>query len=204
MRPTILMCLALLLIVAPANAAPPTKTSKAMDDQILSEANDIISKYKAGDIQGALEAARLVETWLLELQAAGLLDVFRDLSGYEKEMDDATAMGSGMMGGGIAASCRYSKGEETIEASILGNNPMYAMVSGLIGNSFMASASGAKIIKLKGKHKAAVKEESGEFEIMVPFEGNTLVTVRGPDRDRSIACAENLDWELLGQIVSSQ
>jgi len=111
-------------------------------------------------------------------------------------------MGAAMFGGGISSSAKYSNGTESYEVTILGNSPMFAMVSGVVSNAMLASSSGAKIEKI-GDMKASVRDQNGEVEVMVPFEGNTLVTTKGPNRENAIKITKNLGWDVLRPIVTS-
>jgi len=174
----------------------------AVKQEVLDEIDLLKKQAAAGDVPAAIESARLIETWLLEEQAGGLSKVFTPLAGWELELLDSQAMGAAMFGGGISSSAKYSNGTESYEVTILGNSPMFAMVSGVVSNAMLASSSGAKIEKI-GDMKASVRDQNGEVEVMVPFEGNTLVTTKGPNRENAIKITKNLGWDVLRPIVTS-
>ncbi len=87
---------------------------------------------------------------------------------------------------------------------MIGNSPMLAMVSGMVGNAMMATASGSKIVKVHGV-KAALKHEGSNWELMVPYKGSTLVTIKtNTTKDDALACAEAIDWSRIEQVFSAE
>lgn len=177
--------------------------SPAHADKIKNEIQALSKAYDAGDITNAVESVRLLESWLMKMQAEGLGAVFLPLSGYEMEVGQAQALGQAMMGGGISASCEWTKGDETIEVQILGNSPLFGMVSGMISNTMMATASGADIERVAG-HKIAVKNDGRRMEGMIPADGNTLVTIHAATKEQVMMAAESaIDWDKLSGVVSA-
>jgi hypothetical protein len=176
----------------------------AVADDISDELKSALQKYESGDVAGALDAVRLAETWLLEKQGSELTGVFPDLPGWEKEIGEYQAAGMAMMGGGISASCEYTKGDDRMEVEIVGNSPLMAMASGIVGNALMASSSGSKIIKVHGT-KSAIKQEDEEWELMIPYQGTMLITVTTTTtQDDAINCAEKLDWKKLEATLTAE
>lgn len=189
----------LLLLLAIAFACAPV-----FSDEITDELQLAIDKYTNGDIAGSISAVQLAESWLMEKQAADVTAVFGELPGWQKQEESSQGAGAAFMGGGVTASCVYKKADARIEATILGNSPMLGMVSGLVGNAMMAQASGAKIIKINGM-RAAVKNDGDEWEVMIPYEGSALVTVRATTtKEDAVHCAEKIDWARLKAIFQSQ
>jgi hypothetical protein len=191
---TALVTLLFLSLALPAGAVKP---------EVLEEIDLLKKQAMAGDVPSALESARLIEAWLLEEQAGDLSKVFTPLAGWELEINDGQSAGAAMFGGGITSSATYTKGEESYDVTIIGNSPMFGMVSGIVGNAMMASSSGAKIVKINGM-KASIREQSDEVEVTVPYKGNTIVTTKGPGRDNAVKITENLGWDVLGPIVETQ
>ena len=181
----------------------PIAAVPSLADEISDELQSAVKKYEGGDIAGALDAVRLAETWLLEKQGAELTGVFPDLPGWEKEVGEYQAAGMAMMGGGITANCEYTKGDDRMEVTIVGNSPMLAMVSGIVGNALMASGSGYKIIKINGM-RTAIKQDGDEWEAMIPHQGS-LTTIRTTTtKEDAVNCAERLDWKKIEAILTTQ
>ena len=180
----------------------PIAAAPALADDITDELQSAVKKYESGDIAGALDAVRLAETWLLEKQGAELTGVFPDLPGWEKEVGEYQAAGMAMMGGGITANCEYTKGDDRMEVTIVGNSPLLAMVSGMVGNALMASSSGYKIIKVNGM-RSAIKH-NGEWELMVPHQGSVTTVTTTTTKEDAVNCAERLDWKKIEAILTTE
>lgn len=191
MRRILIAAMLLAIAVAPALA-----------DDITEELKSAIEKYEGGDVAGAVDAVRLAETWLLEKQGSALTGVFPDLDGWEKEVGESQAAGMAMMGGGITANCEYTKGDDRMEVTIVGNSPLLAMASGIVGNAFMASSSGYKIIKINGM-KSAIKQ-NGEWEVLIPHQGSVTTIKATTTKEDAVNCAEKLDWTKINSILTTQ
>jgi hypothetical protein len=176
----------------------------ATADQISDELKLAITKYQSKDVAGAIESVQLAETWLMEKQASDVTGVFGDLPGWKRELGEGGSAGSAFLGGGVTAACEYVKGEGRMEATIVGNSPMLAMVGGMVGNAMMAAASGAKIVKVHGQ-RAAIQKEGDDWQLLLPYESKALVTVNtNTSREDLLACAEALDWQRLRAIFDTQ
>ncbi len=188
----------------PALALIGLAVTTAPADEILDELELAIEKYQAGDVAGSLESVQLSESWLLEKQAGDLSSVFGQLPGWERKPSESAAAGTAFLGGGVTAGCEYHKAQGRIEVTVVGNSPMLAMVSGLVGNAMMASASGSKIVKVHGV-RAALKQDGSEWELMVPYHSSVLVTVRAnTKKEDAIACAEAIDWDRVEKIFAAR
>jgi hypothetical protein len=188
------MFLALSLLLLPAVAGA---------DQIREEMAEQVKKYEAGDIPGALDSARLIEAWLLELQAEGLSGVWGEVAGWSLEVGESQAAGMAMMGGGVTTSATYTKDDMTMTGQIIANSPMLSMVTSMLGNSFLATSSGSKIMKIDGR-KVMVEQNGDEWKLSVPYQNTVLLTVEGPDKDAAVKCVERIDWAKVDEQVMTQ
>jgi len=196
----ILSLLVLALALVPGGRAAASGSLAEVKPQILDEIKELEKKVQADDVPGALECTQLIDAWLRQAQAQDVTAVFLDVPGWTKETGEAQSAGQAFFGGGITASCTYTKDDLTVDVNILGNSPMFAMVSGMMG---MAVASGKKVVKVAG-NKAILDDSSGA-ELQIPFEGSTLVTVNGPDKDTAILIAEKgVAWDTLQKVVGAQ
>ncbi len=194
------LCVALAAFLAGAVTPFP---ALAEDDQIREEMTLQMKRYDDGDIPGAIDSARLIEAWLLELQAAGLSGVFGEVPGWTMTPGDAQAIAPAMMGGGITASASYEKDGQRMEAQIVANSPMLGMLTGMLGNSFMAMSAGNKIIKVDGR-KAILEEQGEEWKLSLPYENAVLFTAEGPTKDAVIGCTKATDWAKVDEMVEVQ
>lgn len=176
----------------------------AIADDVSDELGIAQAKYAEGDIQGALEAVRLVEAWLLERLADSLTGIFGDIPGWEKEIPQGQAAGGAYMGGGASASCRYTKDNQEIDINVIGNSPMLGMAMSMISNPMIASSSGGKIVKVNGR-KALLKETNSRWELMVPYENSVLIDIKtDASKDDALAAADAIDYETLDALLTAQ
>jgi hypothetical protein len=87
-----------------------------------------------------------------------------------------------MMGGGITAERRYSKGTSSIQIQIMADSPMLQGVLMMMSNPMFATADGGKMERI-GKQKAMVKfnpnTQNGDIQIVVA--NRFLVSIEGKD-----------------------
>ena len=194
MRRRLLPALAISVLLLPVLAAA---------DQIREEMADQIKKYESGDIPGALDSARLIESWLLEMQAQGLSGVWGEVPGWTLSVGESQSAGMAMMGGGITASASYEKGDMSMSAQLIANSPMLTMVTSMMGNAFLTSSAGSTIMKIDGR-KVMVENDNGEWKLSVPYKNSVLLTVEGPDKDAAVKCVERIDWAKVDEQVMTQ
>lgn len=187
---------ALAFVVATAGVFAPPATAEGND--IEGEIQAALTAYRNGNMAEALDALRLAEQWLLEIQADDLSTVFPKLEGWELETGEAQAAGQMVFGGGVTASATYTRGEEDrMTVEIVANSPMLSMVSGFIG---MAAASGKKVVRVHGT-KSILDTSDSEVELMIPYDGSVLITIKtNTTTDDAMACAEGLGWDTINSM----
>lgn len=194
-RSSIAAVLVLALGLVVAAVRPAAAELGELKPQILEEIDALKKAVAQDDVPAALESNQLIDAWLREAQAADISAVFLDVSGWDKELGDSQSAGQAFLGGGVSANCTYTEKEtgKVVDVHILGNSPMFGMVSGMMG---MAVASGKKVKRIAGNK--AILDDSDGAELQIPFEGNTLVSVDGPDVDSAVHIAESgVGWEAL-------
>ena len=102
------------------------------------------------------------------------------LSGWKAKEATSSAVGAGMLGGGISVERLYQKGSSSVTTQIVTDSPLLQSTMMMFSNPMFATAGGGKMTKIGGE-KAIVNYQSenqgGEVTIMVA--GRFLVSVTG-------------------------
>ena len=175
-------------------------------DEILDQIDEAIALYKQGDYSGAIAGLDFAMTQIRQLQAARVADALpAALPGWQTEEAETMVMGGTMLGGGISAERTYKKGDAKVDIQLIGESPMLQGMLMMFNNPMMMSNSGKTLKRIKGQ-KAAweydVDDRSGEITIVA--HNVVLITVEGSnvDQDDLLAYAEEIDFDLIGELVS--
>jgi hypothetical protein len=163
-------------------------------DDVTDTIDSARTAYEEGDIQYAAEELTYALQLLNDLKAGslrGFLPEPRD--GWTREFDEDMATGMGMMGGGIGAKANYSNGTENFSITLMADNPMVGAMGGMLGNSALLSASGAKIVRV-GREKFV--NQDGQLTTLVA--NRVLVQAEGASEDAIVAHLEEIDFRELG------
>jgi hypothetical protein len=165
----------------------------AAADDVTDAIDSARTAYEEGDIQYAAEELTYALQLLNDLKAGSLREFLpapRD--GWTREFDDDMSTGMGMMGGGIGARANYTNGAERFSISLMADNPMVGAMAGMLENSALLSASGAKIVRV-GREKFV--NQDGQLTTLV---GNrVLVQAEGGDEAAIVAHLEEIDFRAL-------
>lgn len=187
--PFLLAVAALTLFAVPAHS-----------DQVEDELKSALEKWKAGDGPGAHDNVRMADAKMSELEAQGVSKAWGDVPGYTLEIQDPVAMGN-MLGGAISSSAVYTAEDgTTLEGSIVANSPLLGMMSGLIGNTFMASASGATIERVGGQ-KVALQKEGDRWNGNMPYKSSVLISVEGDAKDAVLKVYGALHYDVVDKTL---
>jgi hypothetical protein len=151
----------------------------ARPDQVEDELRSALEKWKSGDHPGAHDHVRMADAKMSELEAQGVAKAWGRVPGYTMELQDPVSMGQ-VLGGTISSGVTYTATADstTMDGSIVANSPILGMMSGLISNAFMASASGATIERVAG-HKVALQKEGDRWQGNMPYKNTVLISVEG-------------------------
>lgn len=170
-------------------------------DEVLDEINDAIKSYKAGDYSSAVSALEFAAQQIRQMQAGEISKALPEpLPGWEAEEAESAALGGAMMGGAVAASREYYKGDSSISINITGESPALQAVMMMVDNSMMLSMSGKKVQKIRG-HKAIIEydksENEGEITIVIKKSVMVSISGSGVSLEEMTAYAEALNFEMI-------
>lgn len=179
MRPILAALPVAFLLAAPACA-----------DDITDAIESARTAYEDGDVQYAAEELTYALQLLNDLKAGSLQSFLPDgQDGWTRSIDDAMPGSLGMMGGGVGAKADYERDGDSFSITIMADNPMVAAMGGMLGNTALLSASGAKIVRV-GREKFA--NQNGELTGLI---GNrVLVQASGDNADAIVAHLESIDF----------
>lgn len=168
------------LLAAPAQA-----------DDVIETLESAIEAYQEGDIAYATEELAYAQQLLKEMRSDELGSFLPDApEGWTRTLDDSTASGYAMMGGGTAVAAEYSSEDgEQFTITIALDSPMLAMVAPMIKS---ASAMGAKLERV-GREKFA--NQNGE--LMGLIDNRIFVQASGADVDVMVDVLETMDFKSL-------
>lgn len=184
-RPHILVLtlLGALLVVAPARA-----------DDISDEINRARKLYDQGKLSEAKESLELAAQLIAEKKAMALGSVLPEaVGGWQGEKVESTIGATGLFGG-ISASRRYEKDGAQCTVSVVGESPLLAIVSTVITNPTVASATGSRMRRIAGRR--AVITQDGDVQVISA--NNYLVTVSGPcEEEDKLGLAGAINYKAL-------
>lgn len=153
-------------------------------DDVTDWIEDGLAAYKAGNRQEAIQSLDYASQLIRQLKGEQLETLFPEApAGWKKEDSNSQSVATAYMGGGTSAGASYRRIDDSgdsIDISITTDNPMIGMLSAAFASPMMMSASGQKLIKLKG-HKATLEYEasSREGDINLLIGGKVLVNISG-------------------------
>lgn len=147
----------------------------AAADQIEDALAAALQAYRAGDVATTKQELDLASQLLSQQKAAGLAGFLPPaLSGWSREDGETQAMGAAFLGGGLVASARYVRGGDTVEMTLMADNPMVASLAPMFANPALMGAMG-QVTRINGQ--TAVVTQDGDLQTLV---GNrVLVQVEG-------------------------
>jgi hypothetical protein len=179
-------------------------SSAALADDVEDYINEALTFYKDGQYSEAVSSLNFAEQLIQQKKSTGL-EAFLPgpLEGWEAQTATSQAASSAMLGGGISAERRYSKGDSSIHIQIMADSPMLQGVMMMMSNPMFATSDGGKMERI-GKQKAIVKfdpnTKTGDVQIVVA--NRFLVKVEGngiTDNDLK-DYAKAIDYDKMAQL----
>lgn len=172
-------------------------------DDVTDSIDEAVKAYKADDYSTAAQsldaAAQMVRQKRAELFKAVLPDA---PSGWTAEEPTVSAAGAAMLGGGVSAERRYTKGDSSVTVKIITDSPIMQGVMMMMGNPMFANADGGKLERIKGQ-KAIFKNKDGSGSVNVVVNGTLLLQIEASsvtDADLR-AFAEAVDYAKLTKLL---
>jgi hypothetical protein len=172
-------------------------------DDVTDSIDEAVKSYKSNDFSAAAQsleaAAQLVRQKRAELFKAILPAA---PSGWTAEEATVQAAGAAMLGGGVSAERRYTKGDSSVTIKLITDSPIMQGVMMMMGNPMFANADGGKLERIKGQ-KAIFKNKEGNGSVNVVVNGTLLVQIEATqtsDKDLR-AFAEALDYSKLTSLL---
>lgn len=195
-----------LLLSAAATACLLLLPTGALADtasEVREAAKEAMALFEKGDMAGAAGQFDYAAQLIRQQKAGDLAALLPPApSGWTAEEAETETMGAAIMGGGVHASRTYIRGDDSIDLSVMADNPMVQSMAAMVQNPAMIAASGGKLEKV-GNYRAAVKYEaetkSGEATLIV--DNRILVSVKseGASRDEMMALLNKLDLAKLAK-----
>lgn len=124
-----------------------TPALPALADEFTDTMQGALDAYAKGDVDGARADVDYAGKLLTAMRAGALAKLFPEpLPGWTRQDADAAEASGfmGILGGGTTASASYSKGDQSVELTMIANSPMISGMAAMISN-FAAMGEGPPI-----------------------------------------------------------
>ncbi len=176
-------------------------TSGLHAEEVTEAINEALQNYKDGNYSEAVSNLNYASQLIQQKKGEGLMTLLpAPLKGWTAEEASSQAVGAVMLGGGVTAERRYSKGDNSINIQIVTDSPVLQGVMMMMSNPMFAASDGGKVQKIN-QQKAIVKyspeDRSGSIQIVVA--NRFLVTIEGNDvaKEDLEAYAKAIDYKKL-------
>lgn len=164
----------------------------AVADEVTDTLESVIAAYTDGDIGYALEELAFARDLLMAMQT----DTFESFlpeapDGWTREIDNETAAGMALFGGGTGVGAHYTSGDgqEGYKITMMADSPMVMSMGAMVQN---ASAMGMDMERV-GRQRVAV----GDDQAVALVNNRILVMVEGNGRDLLKTAVQTIDFDAL-------
>jgi hypothetical protein len=173
------------LVLAAALLAPlPAAPGIAWADDFTDQLEEAKKAYAKGDYATAGSALDSASGLVREKRVEQWKKTFPEpLSGWKADEPSGQSMGAAMFGGGTAVTRTYSKGDASVEISLMTDSPMMAMMSGMMGGmgaAMMGGDGGMKQLVIDGRK---VIYDKSQTTYMTTVANKVMISVKGSDAD---------------------
>jgi hypothetical protein len=160
----------------------------ALADEVTDTLSSALEAYEDGDIKYAIEELDYAKQLLQAMSAQELTNFLPEPpAGWTREISESDMnAGLSFLGGGAAAEASYTDGTETVNLSIMADNPMVAMFGGMISN--------AGIMGLKTHRVGREKFLYQDGDLTGLIDGRILVQAEGAEPEVMIPILEEIDF----------
>jgi hypothetical protein len=192
------------IILAVFSVVSLTFSTASFADDVTEYINEALQYYKDGEFSDAVDSLNFAEQLIQQKKSAGL-EAFLPgpLKGWAAETATSQAASSAMLGGGISAERKYSKGDKSIQINIVADSPMLQGVMMMMSNPMFATSDGGKMERIK-KQKALVKfdpkTKDGEVQIVVANRFMVSINGKGASKKDLTDYAKTIDYKKMAQL----
>ena len=163
------------LVAAAAVAVSLLSAPTARADDVKDQINEALSAYDKKDLATATAALEAALGLLRQARAEVWKTVLPDApQGWTAGEIELASMGVAMMGGGTTAKRDYTKGEETVEISLLSDSPMIQGMAMMFSGAM--SGPDNKLVVIDGRRMMYSKSDNAYQTIVA---NKVLVKIEG-------------------------
>lgn len=155
--------------------------------------------YKAQDYTKAMNELNYAINQIHQKQAERYQTAFPAvLSGWDADEFSSDSGAMSFVGGGIAISRTYRKGDSTIDISVVSDSPLISSVMMMFSNPIFLGAN--KLVTVNGERAIEVQGSNGvPEELQFVIDSRILITVQGYEctRDELYSYARGIDFNKL-------
>jgi len=138
----------------------------ARADDVTDQINEATAAYQKKDLATALAALDAAANLLRQARGEQFKAVLpKPLPGWTAEDADVNVAAATVMGGGIAASRKYQKGDDQVTVELMADGPIVASMAALL-NSPMMAMGGARQVVIGGRRMAFMKDENAYLSMV--------------------------------------
>jgi hypothetical protein len=167
-KPLVIAALALTLAAGHARA-----------DDVTDQIGEALSAYQHRDIPAAIAALDAATALLRQSR----VDAWKDLlppppDGWTGAEAEGTEVATALLGGGTGASRRYSRGDDTVDVSLLTDAPMVEGMAALIGNPMLTWPAG-RTDTIDDRRFAYIRDDNAYMTLV---SNKVLVRIKGSEK----------------------
>ena len=173
-------------------------------DDVTDAIDEAMEYYKKGDFTQAAGNLDYAAQLVRQKKGGQLENVLPEaLPGWTADDASSQAYGAAMMGGGVTAERRFTKGDSSITVNLSADSPMLQGMVMMMSNPMFATSDGGKLEKIAGQ-RAIVKytpsDRSGNVNIV--YGNRYLITVEGGNVEKNDlkAYAEAVNYKMLDNL----
>jgi len=166
-------------------------TNPSLADEVTETLSSAMQAYEDGDIDYAIEELDYAKQLLQAMGAAELSAFLPEApAGWTREIGESEmSSGLAMLGGGVGAEAEYSDGTNSFTVTLMADNPMVAMMGGMVTNAPMLG------MKLERVGREKFLYDDGQLTGLI--DNRILVQAEGGDKALMISVLETMDFEAL-------
>ncbi len=151
-------------------------TAPVYADDVTDQIGEALKAYEKKDYSTATTALDAASTMIRQKRAETIADLLpKPLSGWSAGEPETSQAGAALLGGGISATRKYTKGKMMVKVSVVTDSPMLQAMSMMFANPQFAGKN-AKLIVLNGR-KVISNTRKNSLQTMIA--GRILVSADG-------------------------